>query len=114
METKFTPGPLRYYKDHNGRFHVCAGGTDDLASLFHPAINPGTMEGNARLFAASPDLLSELQAAHLIIRNALNLMSPSAMEKWAKWNERDGVIGEGTTRAFEREAAITAALGAKS
>lgn len=50
--------------------------------------------------------LSELQAAHLIIRNALNIMTPKQKMEWARKNEADGCSGEGTTRANERQAAI--------
>jgi hypothetical protein len=57
------------------------------------------------------ELLSELQKAHQIIRNALGLMTPMQKAEWAKINERDGVIGEGTTRANERSAVIAKAAG---
>lgn len=50
--------------------------------------------------------LSELQAAHLIIRNALNIMTPKQKAEWARQNEADGCSGEGTTRANERQATI--------
>lgn len=52
------------------------------------------------------DLLSELQKAHLIIRNALNVMTTEQHLRWGELNERDGVTGEGITRAFERQALI--------
>lgn len=48
----------------------------------------------------------ELEKAHFIIRNALNLMTAAQKVEWARMNDRDGVIGEGTTRTHEREAAI--------
>ncbi len=60
------------------------------------------------------ELLRELQAAHLIIRNALNLMSTSQKMVWGERNARDMVNGEGITRANEREAAIARATGAQS
>lgn len=50
--------------------------------------------------------LSELQAAHQIIRNALNLMTAEQKTAWAGRNEETGCIGEGTTRANERQAVI--------
>ncbi len=52
------------------------------------------------------ELRDELRAAHLIIRAALSVMTFDQKIAWGNANERDGVIGEGTTRAFEREAAI--------
>ena len=55
------------------------------------------------------DLLAELQAAHQIIRNALNIMTASRTA-WAVKNVRDVVDGEGATRANEREAVINKAM----
>ncbi|WP_070105760.1 dATP/dGTP pyrophosphohydrolase domain-containing protein [Burkholderia plantarii] len=52
------------------------------------------------------ELRDELRAAHIIIRNALGVATFDQKIAWGNANERDGVIGEGTTRAFEREAAI--------
>jgi len=59
------------------------------------------------------NLLTELQAAHQIIRNALNIMNPRQKAKWGEVNAKSGVEGEGVTRANEREAAIQAALAAQ-
>ena len=67
---------------------------------------------DATLIAASPELLRELQAAHQIIRNALAVMTVEQKEEWGRLNERDGVDGEGVTRANEREAVIAKAGGA--
>ncbi|WP_175754536.1 dATP/dGTP pyrophosphohydrolase domain-containing protein [Burkholderia ambifaria] len=55
------------------------------------------------------ELRDELRAAHIIIRNALGVATFDQKIAWGNANERDGVIGEGTTRAFEREAAIAGA-----
>jgi hypothetical protein len=68
-------------------------------------------EEKARLCAAAPDLLAELEAAHQIIRNALNLMSLDQQIKWSEINERAGLITDGATRANEREAIIAKAGG---
>lgn len=57
------------------------------------------------------ELVRELQAAHLIIRNALSLMSTSQKMVWGERNARDLVDGEGITRAHEREAVIRRAGG---
>lgn len=64
---------------------------------------------HAKLIAAAPTLLSELEKAHRIIRNALNLMTTDQKVAWSEANERDDVHGEGVTRANEREAAIAGA-----
>lgn len=66
---------------------------------------------NATLWAAAPELLSELQAAHQIIRNALSVMDTKQKLAWAVKNAGDDVIGEGDTRANERMAVINKALG---
>ena len=55
------------------------------------------------------ELLAELEAAHRIIRNALNIMTPTQKVAWGVTNERDGVDGEGVTRANEREVVIARA-----
>ncbi|QEZ47214.1 hypothetical protein [Cupriavidus oxalaticus] len=58
------------------------------------------------------EMLRELQAAHRIIRNMLGLLSVNQKAVLAARNARDGVDGEGTTRANEREAVIKRAGGA--
>jgi hypothetical protein len=67
-----------------------------------------TLETHGATRVAS-DLLYELEAAHLIIRNALNLMTTAQKMQWANVNECTGVSGEGATRANEREAVIVQA-----
>lgn len=52
------------------------------------------------------ELLAELQAAHTIIRNALAVMTTAQKLEWGTRNARDGVDGEGITRAHERMALI--------
>lgn len=58
------------------------------------------------------ELLSELEAAHKIIQNALNIMTVTQKAEWAARNDRDGVIDEGTTRYHERKAVIIEARAA--
>lgn len=55
-------------------------------------------------------LLRELAAAHQIIHNALNLMTEAQKHAWARLNAHDGVAGDGTTRANERESVIHDAI----
>ena len=64
---------------------------------------------DACLMASAPDLLTELQAAHQIIRNALACMTTAQKNKWGILNATDSVDGEGITRANEREAVMLAA-----
>ncbi|MDR9048866.1 hypothetical protein [Burkholderia multivorans] len=54
-------------------------------------------------------LRGELRAAHLIIRAALSVLTFDQKIAWSNANERDGVNGEGITRADERQAAIDGA-----
>ena len=52
------------------------------------------------------ELLAELKAAHQIIKNALNLMTPAQKREWHVANAIAGLTECGTTRANEREAVI--------
>lgn len=58
------------------------------------------------LMLSAPELMQELHKAHLIIRNALNLMTVDQKIDWARLNEIAGVTGEGVTRANERESVL--------
>lgn len=58
----------------------------------------------------SQELLAELQTAHLIIRNALALMSAPQKNAWARKNDMDGLIEFGTTRSNERTETINKAI----
>lgn len=60
--------------------------------------------------STTADLLRELEAAHQIIRNALNLMTDAQKMKWAKANS--DLIESGMTRFHERAAVIEAARAA--
>lgn len=64
-----------------------------------------------RVVALRAELLSELRAAHNIIKNALCVMTVEQKTEWGRMNERDSVAGEGITRANERLAAIHKAEG---
>ncbi|MCX9155878.1 hypothetical protein OPU71_07015 [Niveibacterium sp. 24ML] len=91
----------------------------ELASACVYAAIKGTTTGRepqvaAASQSAAPDLLSELQKAHLIIRNALQLMTPEQKSEWGKCNEADGVSGDGITRANERLAVIERVAGGES
>lgn len=119
METKHTPGnwkvgktggavvsdqPLPGYDINGGHDHIeYYGGHLIAESIWR--------KEDVRLIAAAPSLLAELGHAHQIIRNALNIMTPEQKAEWAALNERDGCVGEGTTRANERQAVIAKATG---
>lgn len=72
----------------------------------------GIFDAAAELVEQRDQLLAELQAAHLIIRNALAVMTTPQKIHWGRLNYSAGVDGEGITRANEREAVITKAGGA--
>ena len=69
-------------------------------------------EALARLIAAAPELLAELQAAHRVIRHALALMTTEQKLEWGRLNAAADVEGEGITRAIERFDVIAKAGGA--
>ena len=58
-----------------------------------------------------PNIYAELEKAHMIIRNALAVMTPEQKCRWGELNAEDGCDGEGVTRANEREAVLAAARG---
>jgi hypothetical protein len=60
----------------------------------------------SRLCLERGHALAELRKAHAIIRNALNLMTPTQKSEWGRANARDDVDGDGITRANERAALI--------
>lgn len=98
----------------NGTQVWARGGDVRIADCSSAAISLEGQRAHARLISAGPDLLAELQKAHLIILNALALMTAEQKGNWARANDRDGVIGEGTTRFHERRAAIAKATGSAS
>ncbi|WP_234775578.1 hypothetical protein [Paraburkholderia tropica] len=69
------------------------------------SIDPTEIE-LARLQAEKSQLVFELRAAHQIIRNALSVMTIDEQIRWAEMNARDGVDGDGATRATERDALL--------
>ncbi len=63
--------------------------------------------------SACAELLRELQYAHQIILNALNLMTLDQKFEWGIANTRDGIDADGITRFHERAAVIAKADGVK-
>ncbi|AOY90518.1 hypothetical protein BKK79_00750 [Cupriavidus sp. USMAA2-4] len=57
-------------------------------------------------------LLAELKASHVIIQNALNLMTIDQKCEWGRQNDAAGLVEFGSTRANERAAVIAAAESA--
>lgn len=105
MEAKHTPGPWTH---RNGRIFATDRENLTIANVARSA-DGDYSPANGQVIAAAPELLSELQAAHQIIRNALAIMTVEQKSTWAKKNAADGVDGEGATRANERAAAIAKA-----
>lgn len=79
-----------------------------LHGLSRPVLLHATEE-EMHLIGAAPQLLNELEDAHLIIRHALAVMTTEQKAEWGRLNAAAEVDGEGITRANEREAAIAAA-----
>lgn len=80
---------------------------EDAGEAFIPwDLTPAQLDAQARLFQYSPDALDELEKAHLIIREMLNMLPTSKKIKLAEILDKKNLIGEGTTRAFERESVI--------
>lgn len=69
------------------------------------SIDPTELE-IATLQTEKSMLVYELRAAHHIIRNALAIMSAEQQIAWAEVNARDGIDGDGATRAAERDALL--------
>jgi hypothetical protein len=68
MKSNFTPGPWTTKKIDTGTYDVCRCGNDGLRTrvcrLHASQIEPehgGTIEANAKLIAAAPDLLAALE-----------------------------------------------------
>jgi hypothetical protein len=117
---KHTPGPWmtddRESSDQKRHVLDCGGhrawlATLHLAEVYEDKSFRQEQEANAILMAASPELLRELRAAHLIIRNALAVMTVKQKAEWGRLNDLDDVVGEGITRANERAAVIAKAEG---
>lgn len=94
--------------------NACAGiTTERLQQIDKPILQHlfGADQHAASLVQQRDELLQELRAAHQIIRNALAVMITVQKADWGERNERDGVAGEGVTRANERESVIKRAGG---
>lgn len=64
------------------------------------------------LYPAAPELLYELEKAHKIIQNALNIMTTEQKNRWGEMNEHDGLKdGWAVTREAARRAVIAKASG---
>ena len=68
VKSEFTPGPWTTKKIEDGVYDICRCGNDGIRTrvcrLHASQIQPkhgGTIEANARLIAAAPDLLSALE-----------------------------------------------------
>lgn len=123
MKHRHTPGPWEItshrppYSEENDFPGVGISIPDaELASGIHEdaiEVWGENSEANARLIAAAPCLLAELQHAHQIILNAVAIMKPEQLSAWAQANERDGCDGDGATRYHERADVIAKATGSQ-
>jgi len=107
MNTSHTPGPWKHvagFDDYEG-IH----GINGLPVAEMISSSRSRRTADARLIAAAPELLDELEKANQIIQNALNIITTEQKIAWGKKNVMDGVDGEGITRANERAVAIAKA-----
>ena len=109
MEHKHTPRPWAH---RNGRIFAADRENLTIANVARAA-DGDYSPANARLIAASPCLLAELQHAHQIILNAVAIMKPEQKSALAQANERDGCDGDGATRYHERADVIAKATGSQ-
>ena len=121
MSARHTPGP--WFTFANGQ---CIGGPAgplgnpsgaDTAGLAHCGMGLRTgseIKANARLIAAAPELLAELQMAHRLLQIALKHMGGERQSLFAAESEREGLGTEGATRFHERAAVIAKAAGSAS
>lgn len=106
---KHTPGP---WKEAGGAIltaDTSPANPRPCIALLSTAWRSEQYVGNGRLIAAAPELLAELVAAHRLIVNALQIMTPEQKAAWGRLNEAAGIEGEGVTRYTERAAAIARA-----
>ena len=118
---KHTAGP--WFTFANG---TCVGGPvgilgnpsgADTAGIAHcgMALRTGDeLQANARLIAAAPELLDELQKAHRLLQIALKHMGGERQSLFAAESEREGLGTEGATRHHERAAVLAKATGAEA
>jgi hypothetical protein len=111
MSLSRTPWTYKYDSDPEAAFqHVRDSAGESILQIID-----GDQEAEvvARMFAASPELLAELKAADVIIRNALHIMTDKQKGAWAAANDKAGVLGPdgGTIRANARDLALEKAEG---
>jgi len=71
-------------------------------------------EANARLIAAAPELLAELQAAHRLLSIALGCMTPAGQATFGRQSAIAGLGTDGASRFHERETVISKVIGTAS
>lgn len=104
-------------------FPPIASGSEGIAFVIYPANTSEPLaevlardgdEDIARLMAAAPLLLDELQKAHKVIENAKAVMTSEQYGKWSRANYETRCTGEGTTRAIERRSVIARATAVRA
>jgi len=73
------------------RYYNAGGGIDEAMEEASLRGHVSAVKERDRFAALNAELLSELEKAHVIIRNALKCMSPPQKSKWGDINERDYV-----------------------
>lgn len=107
--SKHTLGPWVLEQEADGDIIVSPSNSREYAICRMLSPSP---EANARLIAAAPELLAELEKANRIIINALNVMTPASRRKWDEKNEKENLKdGWALTRNDAREKAIRKARG---
>jgi len=114
MSTKHTPAPWQIKSEHEPEYIIGdIDGPDDGTMYYKPVAEvceTADFEANARLIAAAPELLHELEKAHQIITVLLNLVPSERKfemaEALAKLHD-----GEGAVRYHERAAVLAKATG---
>jgi hypothetical protein len=121
MGAKITPGPWVLATSNSWRRFVARDGGNVCEPITqndgHPDLhfsNGGADGPDARLIAAAPELLAELEKAHALLQLALRHMSDAGQAHFAAASEKAGLGTDGATRHHERAAAIAKATGAAS
>ncbi|HTH58264.1 MAG TPA: hypothetical protein VL728_19595 [Cyclobacteriaceae bacterium] len=124
-KSKHTPGPwtICFEGELNGETEMIiekegcpiasVRGTDDMSCLEDDeyASVASECKANAQLIVNAPELLDELEKAHVIIKCMLQEIPQEAKSVLAKYLIRQGISNEGMTRAHERESVIAKAKG---
>lgn len=115
---KHTPGPWQFHGEHvDPEWHIVTSKPSPLRGVIanvHIASGNERDLADARLIAAAPELLDELQKAHRLLELALTHMGGERLCLFAAESEREGLGVDGATRRHERAAVIAKVAGSAS